>query len=102
MLDTLLVQYNPDGSIIYDNNIILSAGSAGRQPFSYVELDMDFCTNVFGTSHHAQQQAQVMRNASILLFHAKTRLTLITQSRLIDFVQQVAEKFLSDLMRYLA
>ncbi len=50
MLDTLLVQYNPDGSIIYDNNIILSAGSAGRQPFSYVELDMDFCANVFGTA----------------------------------------------------
>lgn len=50
MLDTLLVQYNPDGSIIYDNNIILSAGSSGRQPFSYVELDMDFCANVFGTS----------------------------------------------------
>lgn len=50
MLDTLLVQYNPDGSIIYDNNIILSAGSSGRQPFSYVELDMDFCTNVFSTS----------------------------------------------------
>ncbi len=50
MLDTLLVQYNPDGSIIYDNNIILSAGSSGRQPFSYVELDMDFCTTVFGTS----------------------------------------------------
>lgn len=50
MLDTLLVQYNPDGSIIYDNNVLLSAGSAGRQPFSYVELDMDFCANVFGTS----------------------------------------------------
>jgi len=50
MLDTLLVQYNPDGSIIYDNNIILSAGSSGRQPFSYVELDMDFCANVFGTA----------------------------------------------------
>ncbi|HQZ59939.1 MAG TPA: hypothetical protein PLQ39_09690, partial [Acinetobacter sp.] len=50
MLDTLLVQYNPDGSIIYDNNIILSTGSSGRQPFSYVELDMDFCANVFGTS----------------------------------------------------
>ena len=50
MLDTLLVQYNPDGSIIYDNNVLLSAGSAGRQPFSYVELDMDFCTTVFGTS----------------------------------------------------
>ena len=50
MLDTLLVQYNPDGSIIYDNNALLSAGSAGRQPFSYVELDMDFCANVFGTS----------------------------------------------------
>ncbi len=48
MLDTLLVQYNPDGSIIYDNNI--STGSSGRQPFSYVELDMDFCTNVFSTS----------------------------------------------------
>jgi hypothetical protein len=50
MLDTLLVQYNPDGSIIYDNNVLLSAGSSGRQPFSYVELDMDFCANVFGTS----------------------------------------------------
>lgn len=50
MLDTLLVQYNPDGSIIYDNNIILSAGSSGRQPFSYVELDLDFCTNMFGAS----------------------------------------------------
>jgi len=50
MLDTLLVQYNPDGSIIYDNNLLLSAGSAGRQPFSYVELDMDFCANVFGTA----------------------------------------------------
>jgi hypothetical protein len=50
MLDTLLVQYNPDGSIIYDNNVLLSAGGAGRQPFSYVELDMDFCANVFGTS----------------------------------------------------
>lgn len=50
MLDTLLVQYNPDGSIIYDNNVLLSAGSAGRQPFSYVELDMDFCANVFGTA----------------------------------------------------
>lgn len=50
MLDTLLVQYNPDGSIIYDNNIILSAGSSGRQPFSYVELDLDFCANVFGSA----------------------------------------------------
>ena len=50
MLDTLLVQYNPDGSIIYDNNIILSAGSSGRLPFSYVELDLDYCTNMFGTS----------------------------------------------------
>ena len=50
MLDTLLVQYNPDGSIIYDNNIILSAGSSGRLPFSYVELDLDFCTNMFGAS----------------------------------------------------
>ena len=50
MLDTLLVQYNPDGSIIYDNNIILSAGSSGRQPFSYVELDLDYCANVFGSA----------------------------------------------------
>ena len=50
MLDTLLVQYNPDGSIIYDNNIILSSGSSGRQPFSYVELDLDFCANVFSSS----------------------------------------------------
>ena len=50
MLDTLLVQYNPDGSIIYDNNVLLSAGSSGRQPFSYVELDLDFCANVFGSA----------------------------------------------------
>ena len=50
MLDTLLVQYNPDGSLVYTNPYQITQQLFGRQPFSFVELDLDFCANTFGVA----------------------------------------------------
>lgn len=50
MLATLLVQYNPDGSLVYTNPYQITQQLFGRQPFSYVELDLDFCANTFGVA----------------------------------------------------
>lgn len=50
MLSDLLVQYNPDGSLVYVNPYVENLSSFGRQPFNYVELDLDFCANTFGVA----------------------------------------------------
>lgn len=50
MLSDLLVQYNPDGSLVYVNPYIENLSSLGRQPFNYVELELDFCANVAGVA----------------------------------------------------
>jgi len=48
MLSDLLVQYNPDGSLVYVNPYVDNLSSFGRQPFNYVELELDFCANTAG------------------------------------------------------
>jgi len=50
MLATLLVQYNPDGSLVFTDPYAEAQIKLGRQPFSYVELDLDFCANTFGVA----------------------------------------------------
>ena len=50
MLSDLLVQYNLDGSLVYVNPYIENLSSFGRQPFNYVELELDFCANVAGVA----------------------------------------------------
>jgi hypothetical protein len=50
MLSDLLVQYNPDGSLVYVNPYVDNLSSFGRQPFNYVELELDFCANVAGVA----------------------------------------------------
>lgn len=50
MLATLLVQYNADGSIVDASPYLASQIVLGRQPFSYVELDLDYCSNVAGVA----------------------------------------------------
>ena len=50
MLATLLVQYNLDGSLVYTNPYQDEQKRLGRQPFSFVEIDLDFCANTAGTS----------------------------------------------------
>ena len=50
MLATLLVQYNPDGSLVFTDPYAEVQIKLGRQPFSYVELDLDFCANTFGVA----------------------------------------------------
>lgn len=50
MLATLLVQYNPDGSLVYTNPYQITQQLFGRQPFSFVEIDLDFCANTFGVA----------------------------------------------------
>lgn len=48
MLATLLVQYNSDGSIVYVNPYQVGQKQSGRFPFSFVEIDLDFCANNAG------------------------------------------------------
>jgi len=48
VLSDLLVQYNPDGSLVYVNPYTAAQVVGGRQPFSYVELELDFCANTAG------------------------------------------------------
>lgn len=50
MLATLLTQYNPDGSVVPSSQYAVSSGSFGRQPFVFVEIDLDFCANVYGSA----------------------------------------------------
>ena len=50
MLATLLTQYNPDGSVIPLGAITSVRDQYGRRPFVYVEIDMDFCANVYGVA----------------------------------------------------
>ena len=50
MLATLLVQYNPDGSLVFTDPYAEAQIKLGRQPFSYIELDLDFCANTFGVA----------------------------------------------------
>ena len=50
MLATLLTQYNPDGSVVPASQYVVSSGSFGRQPFVFVEIDLDFCGNVYGNA----------------------------------------------------
>ena len=50
MLATLLVQYNSDGSLVFTDPYTDSLIKMGRQPFSYVEIDLDFCDNAFGVA----------------------------------------------------
>ncbi len=50
MLSDLLVQYNPDGSLVYVNPYVENLSSFGRQPFNYVELELDFCANAAGVA----------------------------------------------------
>jgi hypothetical protein len=50
MLSDLLVQYNPDGSLVYTNPYQITQQLFGRQPFNYVELELDFCANVAGVA----------------------------------------------------
>ena len=51
MLATLLVQYNPDGSLFYQNPYLNTQLVMGRQPFQYVEIDLDYCANTAGNRH---------------------------------------------------
>ena len=50
MLSDLLVQYNPDGSLVYVNPYVDGQLLMGRMPFNYVELELDFCANVAGVA----------------------------------------------------
>ena len=50
MLSDLLVQFNPDGSLVYVNPYLDSQALMGRMPFNYVEIDLDFCANTFGSA----------------------------------------------------
>lgn len=50
MLATLLVQYNPNGSLVFADPYSQSLKKTLRQPFSYVEIDLDFCANIFGSA----------------------------------------------------
>ena len=50
MLSDLLAQFNPDGSLVYVNPYVENLSSFGRQPFNYVELELDFCANVAGVA----------------------------------------------------
>ena len=50
MLATLLVQYNPDGSLVYQNPYLNTQLVMGRQPFQYVEIDLDYCANTAGVA----------------------------------------------------
>ncbi len=50
MLATLLVQYYPDGSLVYSNPYLDNQISMGRQPFSYIEVDLDYCANTAGVA----------------------------------------------------
>ena len=50
MLATLLVQYNPDGSLVYQNPYLNTQLIMGRQPFQYVEIDLDYCANTAGVA----------------------------------------------------
>lgn len=50
MLATLLVQYNPDGSLVYQNPYLNNQLVMGRQPFQYVEIDLDYCANNAGVA----------------------------------------------------
>ncbi len=48
MLAWLLVQYNPDGTLVDAIPYLANQSSMGRQPFSYVEIDLDYCANAAG------------------------------------------------------
>src|SRR5210317_1078275 len=50
MLSDLLVQFNPDGSLVYVNPYLDGQLLMGRMPFNYVELELDFCANVAGVA----------------------------------------------------
>jgi hypothetical protein len=50
MLATLLTQYNPDGSVIPLSELSTARDGYGRRPFVFVEIDMDFCANVYGVA----------------------------------------------------
>lgn len=50
MLATLLTQYNLDGSVVPASGYIANRSGFGRQPFVFVEIDLDFCANTFGSS----------------------------------------------------
>ena len=50
MLSDLLVQFNPDGSLVYVNPYLDSQALMGRMPFNYVELELDFCANIAGVA----------------------------------------------------
>ena len=56
MLATLLVQYNPDGSLVYQNPYLNTQLVMGRQPFQYVEIDLDYCANTAGVAPCAASQ----------------------------------------------
>ena len=56
MLATLLVQYNPDGSLVYQNPYLNTQLIMGRQPFQYVEIDLDYCANTAGVAPCAASQ----------------------------------------------
>ena len=63
MLATLLVQYNPDGSLVYQNPYLNTQLVMGRQPFQYVEIDLDYCANTAGVApvpHHKQVTQSVL------------------------------------------
>lgn len=48
MLATLLTQYYPDGSVVPLTSLQSVRDAFGRQPFVYVELDLDYCSNTYG------------------------------------------------------
>ena len=76
MLATLLVQYNPDGSLVYQNPYLNTQLVMGRQPFQYVEIDLDYCANTAGVAL-VQYHKQVTQNVLILTQLATIQQTLI-------------------------
>ena len=62
MLATLLVQYNPDGSLSLQNPYLNTQLVMGRQPFQYVEIDLDYCANTAGVAPYVPHHKQVTQN----------------------------------------
>ena len=76
MLATLLVQYNPDGSLVYQNPYLNTQLVMGRQPFQYVEIDLDYCANTQAL-HLVPHHKQVTQNVLTLTQLATIQQTLI-------------------------
>ena len=76
MLATLLVQYNPDGSLVYQNPYLNTQLVMGRQPFQYVEIDLDYCANTAGVAPCTASQTGDAKSVLTLMQLATIQQTL--------------------------